>query len=261
MRLWANVRPVGIHVYVCMCVYIRWMEEILHQVIGGFSVEIPWFIGFLPSQVVQDFATIHSMSRNHFIRSSGTKGAGAARHVPSKWQQLKPQGSGGLESHRKIWEKHGKIWENIENPMIIQKKNTGLTIFLPDISASLPVHPSTLDFFGVLVWHSKPSAQEHSAQKWRVQTYCARSAQTNRERITVTVQDVLRSRKGLQLVQVVTECRHLHLQVLAFADAQDQLLESSERGVLSSAELLVAPKSRPLYHPNLGQHQKRNENW
>ena len=36
--------------------------EILHQLICGLSMFIPLFVGFQPSKVVQDFATIHSMS-------------------------------------------------------------------------------------------------------------------------------------------------------------------------------------------------------
>ena len=43
------------------------MEEILHQLIGGSSHYLYLFIGFQPCKVVQDFATIHSISMDTFI--------------------------------------------------------------------------------------------------------------------------------------------------------------------------------------------------
>ena len=41
--------------YVWTNAFLLWMEEILHQLIGGLYWFIPLFIGFQPSKVVQDF--------------------------------------------------------------------------------------------------------------------------------------------------------------------------------------------------------------
>ena len=44
--------------------YNYWMEEILHQLIGGLSY---YFKRFQPSKVVQDFATIHRIIYYHMV--------------------------------------------------------------------------------------------------------------------------------------------------------------------------------------------------
>ena len=43
---------------------ILWMEEILHQLIGGLSMFIPLFLGFQPSKVVQDLSTVGTSNKS-----------------------------------------------------------------------------------------------------------------------------------------------------------------------------------------------------
>ena len=44
---------------------VRWMEEILHQLIGSLSHYLQGFNMFQPSNVMQDFATIRSIITVH----------------------------------------------------------------------------------------------------------------------------------------------------------------------------------------------------
>ena len=90
---------------------VRWMEEILHQLMDGLFMFIPLFIGFQPSKVVQDF--FHPQYYPSMI-SGFVRGSSSSKQHWQKWRLTHARASlldqhhllarmTTIENHRNWW--------------------------------------------------------------------------------------------------------------------------------------------------------------